>query len=144
MPLDIAVLFGCALPTGSGIITNDLCPTIGSSIAIFGLGGIGMSALMAIMLFQCNKVIAIDVSSGKLELARFFGATHTIDASASNPISEILTLTDGQGVDYAVEASGNTKVIEQASLHPFDVTVVYVYLLLILNMDLRFQSTLMN
>ena len=114
VPLDIAVLFGCALPTGAGIITNDLRPTTGSSIAVFGLGGIGMSALMAIMLFQCSKVIAIDVSSDKLELARFFGATHTIDASARNPISEILALTDGQGLDYAVEASGQTEVIEQA------------------------------
>ena len=114
VPLDIAVLFGCAVPTGAGIITNDLRPIAGSSVAVFGLGGIGMSALMATMLFQCAKVIAIDVSADKLELALSFGATHTIDASTSDPINEIRALTDGLGVDYAVEASGQVKVIEQA------------------------------
>lgn len=114
VPLDIAVLFGCALPTGAGIITNDLRPIAGSSVAIFGLGGIGMSALMATMLFECAKVIAIDVSADKLALARSFGAAHTIDASISDPINEIRALTDDLGVDYAVEASGQVKVIEQA------------------------------
>ena len=114
VPMDIAVLFGCALPTGAGIITNDLRPIAGSSVAVFGLGGIGMSALIATMLFQCPKVIVVDVSADKLALARSFGATHTIDATTSNPINEIRTLTDGLGVDYAVEASGQVKVIEQA------------------------------
>jgi len=114
VPLDIAVLFGCAVPTGAGIITNDLQPVAGSSIAVFGLGGIGMSALMATMLFKCAKVIAVDVSPDKLALARSFGATHTIDVSANDPIDEIRTLTGGVGVDYAVEASGQVKVIEQA------------------------------
>jgi len=114
VPLDIAVLFGCAVPTGAGIITNDLRPIPGSSVAIFGLGGIGMSALMATMLFECAKVIAVDVSADKLSLARSFGATHTIDASTTDPVSEIRAMTGGLGVDYAVEASGQVKVIEQA------------------------------
>ena len=81
VPLDIAVLFGCAVPTGAGIITNDLRPIAGSCVAVFGLGGIGMSALMATMLFKCTKVIAVDVSSKKLTLAKSFGATHTIDVA---------------------------------------------------------------
>ena len=114
VPMDIAVLFGCAVPTGAGIVTNDLRPNSGSTVAIFGLGGIGMSALMATMLFQCSKVVAVDVSAYKLSLARSFGATHTIDASISDPVSEILALTGGLGLDYAVEASGQIKVIEQA------------------------------
>ena len=114
IPLDVAVLFGCAVPTGAGIITNDLRPVPGSRIAIFGLGGIGMSALMAIMLYQCAQVIAVDVSAEKLALAKSFGATHVIDASATDPVAEIKSLTQGGGVDYAVEASGQAKVIEQA------------------------------
>jgi S-(hydroxymethyl)glutathione dehydrogenase/alcohol dehydrogenase len=114
VPLDVAVLFGCAVPTGAGIITNDLRPIAGSSIAVFGLGGIGMSALMATMLFECAKVIAVDVSADKLALARSFGATHTINATEIDPISEIRALTNGLGVNYAVEASGQVSVIEQA------------------------------
>lgn len=114
VPLDVAVLFGCALPTGAGIITNDLRPAPGSSIAVFGLGGIGMSALMATMLFQFSKVIAVDISDDKLALARSFGATHAIDARVAEPVAEIRALSSGGGVDYAVEASGQTSVIEQA------------------------------
>lgn len=115
IPLDVAVLFGCAVPTGAGIITNDIRPTAGSTIAIFGLGGIGMSALMATMLYDCAQVIAVDVSAEKLALAKSFGATHVIDASsASDVVAEIRSLTQGAGVDYAVEASGLASVIEQA------------------------------
>jgi S-(hydroxymethyl)glutathione dehydrogenase / alcohol dehydrogenase len=114
VPLDIAVLFGCAVPTGAGIITNDIQPIAGSSVAVFGLGGIGMSALMATMLFQCAKVIAIDVSPEKLSLARSFGATHTINAKQTDPVKEIRSMTAGLGVDYAVEASGKVGVIEQS------------------------------
>jgi S-(hydroxymethyl)glutathione dehydrogenase/alcohol dehydrogenase len=114
VPLDVAVLFGCAVPTGAGIITNDLRPAPGCTIAVFGLGGIGMSALMATMLFECAKVIAVDVSADKLALARSFGATHTINATEVDPVIEIRALTNGLGVNYAVEASGQVSVIEQA------------------------------
>lgn len=114
VPLDVAVLFGCAVPTGAGIVTNDIKPVQGSSIAVFGLGGIGMSALMATMLFKCSKVIAVDVSTEKLELAHSFGATHVINAKLTDATAEIRKLTGGLGVDYAIEASGQASVIEQA------------------------------
>lgn len=114
VPLDVAVLFGCALPTGAGIVTNDIKPASGSTIAIFGLGGIGMSALMATMLFGCAKVLAVDVSAEKLELSRSFGATDVINATTVDPVQAIRELTNGLGVDYAIEASGLGAVIEQA------------------------------
>lgn len=114
VPLDVAVLFGCAVPTGAGIVTNDIKPAQDSSIAVFGLGGIGMSALMATMLFKCSKVIAVDVSAEKLELALSFGATHVVNAKLTDATAEIRRLTGGLGVDYAIEASGQTSVIEQA------------------------------
>jgi S-(hydroxymethyl)glutathione dehydrogenase/alcohol dehydrogenase len=114
VPLDVAVLFGCAVPTGAGIITNDLRPVRGSSVAVFGLGGIGLSALMATMLYDCARVIAVDISSEKLSLAKEFGATDAINAAHTNPVDAIRSLTANLGVDYAVEASGNSKVIEQA------------------------------
>ena len=114
VPLDVGVLFGCAVPTGAGIVTNDLCPKPGSSVAVFGLGGIGMSALMATQLFDCAQVIAVDLSPDKLALASAFGATHVIDALRADPVGKIRALTGGSGVDYAVEASGQVSVIEQA------------------------------
>jgi S-(hydroxymethyl)glutathione dehydrogenase/alcohol dehydrogenase len=114
VPLDVAVLFGCAVPTGAGILTNDLKPAPGSSVAVFGLGGVGMSALMATMLYECSKVIAVDISAEKLELAHSFGATHIFNSAATDVVAEIRNLTGGVGVDYAVEASGIASVIEQA------------------------------
>ena len=114
VPLDIAVLFGCAIPTGAGIILNEIKPERGSTVAIFGLGGIGLSALMATMLCECSTVIAIDVSEEKLALAREFGASHTINAGGADTVKEIRALTGNAGVDYAVESSGVCEVIEQA------------------------------
>jgi S-(hydroxymethyl)glutathione dehydrogenase/alcohol dehydrogenase len=73
-----------------------------------------MSALMATMLYECSKVIAVDISAEKLELAHSFGATHTFNSAATDVVAEIRNLTGGVGVDYAIEASGNASVIEQA------------------------------
>jgi S-(hydroxymethyl)glutathione dehydrogenase/alcohol dehydrogenase len=114
VPMDIGVLFGCAIPTGAGIVTNEIRPTPGSAVAVFGLGGIGLSALMATMLYSCRKVIAVDVSEDKLAMAREFGATHLVNAAQQDPVAEILRLTDGKGTDYSIEASGLCSVIEIA------------------------------
>ena len=114
IPLDIAVLFGCAIPTGAGIVMNEIQPEKGSTIAFFGLGGVGISALVATGLFECDKVIAVDIEKEKLELAKEFGATHTIDSLTENPVERIEEITDGKGVDYSIEAAGITETIEQA------------------------------
>jgi len=114
IPMDIAVLFGCAIPTGAGIITNTIQPKKGSTIAIFGLGGIGLSALMATMLFDCSKVIVIDVQNEKLGLALEIGATHTINPLEEDPLKAIARITNGENVDYSVEATGLARIIELA------------------------------
>ena len=114
IPLDEGVLFGCAIPTGAGIIINEINPKENSIIAIFGLGGIGLSALMATKLYNFKKIIAIDIEDKKLTLAKEFGATHTINSKIQNVKEEILKLTSNQGVDYSVEASGVAQVIELA------------------------------
>ena len=114
IPMDIAALFGCAVLTGAGIITNSVRPTKGSSIVIFGLGGIGLSALMGLVLFDCAMVIAVDISEDKLRLAEEFGATHTINAAECDPVQAIRNLTDGRGADYTVEAAGRSETIEKA------------------------------
>ena len=114
VPLDIAALFGYAVLTGAGIVTNTVRPTKGSSIAIFGLGGIGLSALMGLVLFKCKMVIAIDISEDRLRLADEFGATHTINATKCDPIQVIRSITNGRGTDYTIEAAGRSDTIEKA------------------------------
>ena len=114
VPMDIAALFGCAVLTGAGIITNSVRPINGSSVAIFGLGGIGLSALMGLVLFDCAMVIAVDISENKLRLATEFGATHTINAGECDPVQAIRDLTDGRGADYTIEAAGRSDTIEKA------------------------------
>ncbi len=118
LPLDIAVLFGCAVPTGAGLLINEVKPVSGTTIAIFGLGGIGMSALLATALYEFQTIIAIDVSEQKLILSREVGADVTINAAETDPVGEIKRITHGKGVDYVIEASGNCRVIEAA----FEVT----------------------
>ena len=114
VPLDIASLFGCAVLTGAGIMTNTIRPSAKNSLAIFGLGGIGLSALMAANLYECQTLIAVDIEKDKLELASEFGATHLIDSSVEDPVERIREITEGKGVDYSIEAAGVVKTIEQA------------------------------
>ena len=113
VPLDIAVLFGCAVPTGAGIVFNELAPPAGAQAAVFGLGGIGMVATMALRAAGC-RVIAVDVEAAKLEAARALGVSDTIDARRDDPVQAIARLTEGRGVDFAVDAAGRTRTIEQA------------------------------
>lgn len=114
IPLDVGVLFGCAIPTGSGIVINEIQPKENTTIAIFGLGGIGLSALMATKLYNFEKVIAIDIEENKLQLAKEFGATHTINSLEENVSEKIMELTLNEGVDYSVEATGLARIIEIA------------------------------
>ncbi|MBQ4861981.1 zinc-binding dehydrogenase [Pseudoalteromonas sp. MMG013] len=113
-PEKLAMLLGCALPTGLGLVFNELKPEKNKTIAIFGLGGVGMSALLAAKLFNPTKLIAIDVTNDKLKLAKELGATDIVNASTQDPVAAILALTDNIGVDYSIEAGGTTQTIEQA------------------------------
>lgn len=113
-PAHLAVLYGCALPTGFGMVVNNLPEKAKGTIAFFGLGGIGMSALLAARLYDFERVIAIDVNPDKLELARTFGATHVLNARDSNFADEVYQLTDGAGVDYCFESAGRAETIEKA------------------------------
>ena len=114
LPKDIAVLFGCALPTGAGIVINQIKPLKDTSIAFVGMGGIGLSGLMATNAFQCKNIIAVDISEEKLDLAKEFGATHIINSSNQNVKKEIDKITNGEGVDYSMDAGGIIETIELA------------------------------
>lgn len=112
MPLDRAALIGCGVTTGVGAALNTAKVKPGSTVAVFGAGGIGISAIQGARIAGARMIIAVDMFEHKLATAKRMGATHTVDASSSDPIEEIRKLTGG-GVDYSFEAIGLKKVAEQ-------------------------------
>jgi S-(hydroxymethyl)glutathione dehydrogenase/alcohol dehydrogenase len=114
VPMDVAVLFGCALLTGGGAVLNELQPRPDQSIAIFGLGGVGLCALMTAVSIGCRQIIAVDLTEQKLTLARELGATHCINGATSDALAQLLALSGGAGLDFALDASGSIKAIEAA------------------------------
>lgn len=117
VPADVAALLGCAVPTGAGMVKNTLKAHAGNSIAIFGLGGVGLSALLYAVSVGCSKIIAVDIQDSKLAMAREFGATDTINSAKEPALAKIRELTGGFtgcGVDFSVESSGVKEVMELA------------------------------
>jgi aryl-alcohol dehydrogenase len=113
VPLEILGPLGCGIRTGAGAVMNTLRPRPGASIAIFGVGPVGMSALLASVVCGCTTIIAVDVIAERLEKAKEFGATHTINANEGDPVQAIMDITDG-GAEYSLECVGNPKVLRQA------------------------------
>src|SRR5580692_3515776 len=107
-------LLGCGVMAGLGsaMLTGEVGP--GDSVAVFGCGGVGCAAIAGARLAGAAKVIAIDLDPSKLVAATAFGATHTVDASASDPVTAVQGLTGGNGADVCIEAVGHPKVMEQA------------------------------
>lgn len=113
IPLDKAALVGCGVMTGVGAVTGTARVGPGATVAVFGCGGVGLSAVQGARLCAAKQIIGVDLSSAKLELARRFGATHTVDAG-HDPVAAVKELTGGLGVDYAFEAIGVPGVMRQA------------------------------
>ncbi len=113
VPLEIAVLFGCAVMTGVGAVVNTAKVSPGTSVAVFGLGGVGLSAVLGARVAGAWPIVAVDRLAPKLELARQCGATHTVDASQADPIAAVRDATNG-GAETAIEAVGSEQVIAQA------------------------------
>jgi S-(hydroxymethyl)glutathione dehydrogenase/alcohol dehydrogenase len=113
LPMDVAVLLGCAAPTGMGAVTNVLKVQAGDSVAVFGTGGIGLHALMAAALAGAMPVIGIDPNPARRTMAKIYGATDVIDPSEGDVLAEIRKIVP-QGVDLAVESSGVPAVMAQA------------------------------
>lgn len=119
LPMDVAVLFGCALPTGAGMVLNQVQPHNGATVAVLGLGGVGLSALMALKGFDCAQIIAIDISAEKLAMAKNLGATHTLqvgyeeihNAYSTLIYDQVMALTK-TGVDICIESAGSVQTIE--------------------------------
>src|SRR3954469_15743505 len=102
IPLEIAVLFGCAVMTGVGAVVNTAKVSPGTSVAVFGLGGVGLSAVLGARVAGAWPIGAVDRLAPKLEPARQCGATHTVDASQSDPVAAVRDLTQG-GAETAIE-----------------------------------------
>jgi S-(hydroxymethyl)glutathione dehydrogenase / alcohol dehydrogenase len=107
-------LLGCAIPTGAGIAINTAKVQPESTVAIFGVGGIGLSAIIGCNLQKAKTIIAIDVFDHKLELAMKVGATHKLNGNNVDVLATILEITNQKGVDFSIEASGKAKIMETA------------------------------
>ncbi|MCF5898479.1 S-(hydroxymethyl)glutathione dehydrogenase/class III alcohol dehydrogenase [Aeromonas veronii] len=114
-PLEEVCLLGCGVTTGIGAVMNTAKVKEGESVAIFGLGGIGLSAVIGARLAKAGRIIAIDINESKFELARKLGATDCINPNDyDKPIQEVIVeLSDG-GVDFSFECIGNVKVMRAA------------------------------
>jgi Zn-dependent alcohol dehydrogenase len=111
-PTDVSCLIGCAVLTGAGAVLNTARVQPGQSVAVFGAGGVGLSAVSAAAIVGASPVIAVDLQDAKLEFAKEFGATHTVNASQSDPVQTIREITAG-GVDYALDAVGVRSTVTQ-------------------------------
>jgi aryl-alcohol dehydrogenase len=112
LDLDLAGPYGCSISTGAGTILNELRPGPGASVAIFGVGNVGLAAVMAAHLSGATSIIAIDKVAERLALARELGATHSILHSAST-VAELKALTEGR-LDYSVEATAGSNLVSEA------------------------------
>jgi S-(hydroxymethyl)glutathione dehydrogenase / alcohol dehydrogenase len=113
-PLDKCALLGCAVTTGVGAVLNTAQVAPGSSVAVFGAGGVGLNAIQGAAIAGAERIVAVDAQPAKLELARQFGATDLVDATKGDPVEAIRALTSGRGADYAFEAIGSKRTVEQA------------------------------
>jgi len=114
IPLDKAALVGCGVMTGVGAAINTAKVTPGSSVAVFGCGGVGLSIIQGARLAGAAKIIAVDVADKKLEMARHFGATHTVNGAKESSVMKCKELTGGQGPDFTFEAVGIPQLMLEA------------------------------
>jgi Zn-dependent alcohol dehydrogenase len=113
VPLDSGALLACGVLTGVGAVTNTARVTAGSSVVVIGTGGVGLNCVQGAALSGAEPIVAIDLSSAKLEAAKAFGATHTIDPTEEDSRQAVRRLTEGRGADYVFVAVGAKTAIEQ-------------------------------
>src|SRR6476661_3805365 len=113
LPLDEAAMFGCAVLTGVGAVINTAKVSAGSSVAVVGLGGVGLSSLLGAVSAGASRIVAIDVADDKLTLAKTLGATDAFSARSADCVPDVKAATTG-GVDHALEFAGSVKALELA------------------------------
>lgn len=125
--LKLAPLFGCAVTTAMGVINNDAQVKIGQSVVVFGVGGVGLNIVQAASMVSAFPIVGIDLVSGKLLLARKFGATHTFNAKTINNLdNKIKRIVGDAGADVVIDTTGNARVIERSYqlTHPDGKTIL--------------------
>ncbi|MDB5043651.1 MAG: Alcohol dehydrogenase zinc-binding domain protein [Candidatus Eremiobacteraeota bacterium] len=113
-PLEIAALFGCAALTGLGAVLNSAQVEAGTSVAIFGAGGVGLMALFGAVIAGATEIVVVDPVAEKRALARELGATATVDPAAGDAAEHVRGILADRGADYAFEAAGNVSALESA------------------------------
>jgi Zn-dependent alcohol dehydrogenase len=113
LPLEEAALFGCAVLTGVGAVINTARVPAGASVAVIGLGGVGLSSLIGAVASGARRIVAVDLSDEKLGLARQLGATDTVNAGVGDAVGDIREATKG-GVEFAFEMAGSVRAMELA------------------------------
>src|SRR4051812_11680336 len=111
LPLEEAALFGCAVLTGVGAVVNTAQVRAGSSVAVVGLGGVGLASVLGAVASGARRVVAVDVSDEKLRLASVLGATDAFSATEADLVDRVKRATGG-GVDFAIEMAGSTRAFE--------------------------------
>jgi len=101
---------GCGIQTGAGAVLNRMKPRPGKSLAVFGCGTVGLAGIMGAKIAGCGKIIAVDISPSRLEMAKELGATHVINGREEDVEAKIREITNGQGLNFALEAAGNPNV----------------------------------
>lgn len=126
IPLDRAALLGCGVTTGLGAVFRTAQVRGGSTVAVVGCGGVGLNVIQGAALAGARKIIAVDMLDDKLETAKSFGATHTVNGSNGDSVDQVKEITGEGGVDYAFEAIGLKPTTEQAfaMLRPAGTAVV--------------------
>lgn len=112
--MDVAPLFGCAVTTGLGVISNNARVRIGESVVVFGAGGVGLNVIQGAALASAHPIVGVDLFDPKLEMAKRFGATHTINSRRQDPRAEVRRLVGSGGADVVVDNTGRTEIIELA------------------------------
>ena len=123
----IAPLFGCAVTTAFGVVNNDAQVKVGQSVVVFGTGGVGINIVQAAAMVSAHPIVGIDIIDKKLEMAKKFGATGTLDAGrTANIQGRVREIVGAQGADVVIDTTGNTKVIESAYelTHPDGKTIL--------------------
>jgi S-(hydroxymethyl)glutathione dehydrogenase/alcohol dehydrogenase len=114
-PLDKVCLLGCGITTGIGAVLNTAKVEAGASVAVFGLGGIGLSVVQGAVMAGAGRIVAVDLNEDKFEMAKMLGATDFVNPSDyDQPIQDVIVELTGGGVDYSFECIGNTKVMRAA------------------------------